>query len=262
VNVQRRFAVVTGASRGIGAGYARALAARQYDLLLVSRDKSKLEQLAGELRTSVEVSYEVLDLTESGAGHRLYAATRERRTSVDLLVQNAGFGYYGEFTEMPMPQIHGMLQLHQSTILESTRLFLPDMIERRRGAIIIVASIVGFLPVPSLAEYAASKAFQLQFGRALAEEVRPHGVTIQVCCPGTTDTDFHATAGFRSPHPFGSQSVDRVVSASLAALGGRRTVVTIGWRGRFLTLLSHVVPPSWVARGAARWLKQARANSG
>jgi short-subunit dehydrogenase len=158
---------------------------------------------------------------------------------------------------MPMPRIHGMLQLHQSTILESTRLFLPDMIERRRGAIIIVASIVGFLPVPYLAEYAASKAFQLQFGRALAEEVRRHGVTIQVCCPGTTHTEFHATAGFRSQHPFGRDSVDRVVRASLGALG-RRTVVTIGWRGRLLAVLSRIVPPSWIARGAAYYLPRSQ----
>jgi short-subunit dehydrogenase len=261
MEAERPFAVVTGASRGIGAAYARALAARQYDLLLVSRDKSRLERMVTELRESVDVSYESLDLSESGAGHRLYAAARERRSSVDLLVQNAGFGFYGRFAGMPMPKIHEMLRLHQSGVLEATRLFLPDMIDRRSGTIIIVSSIAGFFPVPYLAEYAASKAFQIQFGRALAEEVRPHGVTIQVCCPGTTDTDFHATAGFRSHHPLGSQAPDRVVSASLAALG-RRTVITIGGRGRLLALLSRVVPPSWIVRGAARWLKPAsRANS-
>jgi short-subunit dehydrogenase len=260
MKAERPFAVVTGASRGIGAAYARALAVRQYDLLLVSRDKSRLEQLVNELRVAVEVSYDSLDLSESGAGHRLYAAARERRASVDVLVQNAGFGFYGKFADMPMPKVHEMLRLHQSTIVESTRLFLPDMIERRSGAIILVSSIAGFFSVPYLAEYAASKAFQIQFGRALAEEVRPHGVTIQVCCPGTTDTEFHATAGFQSQHPMGSQAPERVVSASLAALG-RRTVVTIGWRGRLLALVSRVVPPSWIVQGAARWMKPRDAKS-
>jgi short-subunit dehydrogenase len=255
MTAERPFAVVTGASRGIGAAYARALADRGFDLLLLSRNKDRLERLARELASRVNVDLETLDLAEPEAGHRVYAAARRRHQAVDLVVHNAGFGLYGAFAETPLPLIQQMLRLHLSTVLESMRLFLPDMIERRRGAMIAVSSIAGLFAVPYLAEYAASKAFLIQFCRALAEEVRPHGVTIQVCCPGTTDTDFHVTAGFRSRHPFGMQSAEKVVAVSLNALQRRRTVVTIGWRGALLAALSRWVPHGCTARGAARWLR-------
>ena len=255
-------ALVTGASRGIGAAYARALAARGYDLVLVSRDHERLEQLATELRALVKVSILVMDLSEPDAGHRLYAAVTGQGLSVDLLVHNAGFGSYGPFVELPMPTIQQMHRLHLATVLESTRLFLPQMVDRGTGGVIVVSSIAGFFSVPYLAKYAASKAFLLQFYRALAEELRPSGVTVQVCCPGTTSTDFHSTAGFRSQHPLGSQDPARVVAVSLAALGRRRTVVTIGWRGALLLLLSRWVPPSWTARGAACWMRPSAGSPG
>jgi hypothetical protein len=252
----RPFAVVTGASRGIGAAYARGLAARGYDLLLVARDKGRLEQLTTELRrTTAHVEYEVADLAEPNAAHRLYAMARQQGRSLDLLVHNAGFGLYGPFADMPMPRILEMLRLHVNLTVESTRLFLSDMIQRRSGAIIMVSSIAGFFAVPYLAEYAASKAFLINFCLALAEEARPYGVTVQVCCPGTTETDFHATAGFRSRYRFGSDSAERVAAVSLAALKSRRSCVTIGWKGTVLAMLSRWVPQGWVARRAARMLK-------
>jgi short-subunit dehydrogenase len=253
--MERPFALVTGASRGLGAAYARALAERGYDLLLLSRDKDQLERLARELTARVHVELETMDLAEPEAGHRIYAAARARRHGIELVVHNAGFGVYGPFAEIPLPRIQQMLRLHLNAVLESMRLFLPEMIERRRGAMIAVSSIVGLFPVPYLSEYAASKAFLIHFCRALAEEVRPYGVTIQACCPGSTDTDFHLTAGFRSHHPFGMQTPAKVVGVSLKALQGRRTVVTIGWQGACLAALSRWIPQSWIARGAARWLK-------
>ncbi|MER3423065.1 MAG: hypothetical protein C4293_07395, partial [Nitrospiraceae bacterium] len=226
----RPFAVVTGASRGIGAEYARALAARGYDLLLVAREKTRLDQLALELRGryAIDVDLEVLDLAETHAANRLYAAARQRRAAVDLLVNNAGFGAFGSFVEMPMPRIQDMLRLHVNTIVESLRLFLPGMIERRWGAIINVASVAGFFVVPYFAEYAATKTFLIVFSRAVAEEVRPFGVTIQVCCPGSTETDFHTTAGFRPKNPLGTQSPAEVVARSLAALRQGPVVLTTG----------------------------------
>ncbi|HJU06408.1 MAG TPA: SDR family oxidoreductase, partial [Nitrospiraceae bacterium] len=204
----RPFAVITGASRGLGAEYARTLAARGYDLLLVSRDKDRLEQVAGEISTryGVTADYEALDLTEPDAAHRLYVAARGRRDAVDLLINNAGFGLFGPFVNMPMPRVQAMLRLHVNTVVETMRLFLPAMIERRRGAVINVASVAGFYSIPHFAEYSATKTFLIAFSEALAEEVRPFGVHIQVCCPGTTETDFHKTAGFRPGSPLGIQS--------------------------------------------------------
>ncbi|MDQ6735044.1 MAG: SDR family NAD(P)-dependent oxidoreductase, partial [Nitrospirota bacterium] len=154
----RPFAVVTGASRGIGAEYARALATIGYDLLLVARDQVRLERMASDLSTkhAVSVQTEVIDLTVPDAAQRLYVASRQCRDHVDLLVNNAGFGAFGPFIELPMPRIQEMLRLHVNTIAESMRLFLPGMVERSSGAVINVASTAGLFSLPFMAEYAAT----------------------------------------------------------------------------------------------------------
>ncbi|MGH7232386.1 MAG: SDR family NAD(P)-dependent oxidoreductase [Nitrospiraceae bacterium] len=255
-DVCRPFAVITGASRGIGAEYARALAGRGYDLLLVARDKDRLDTLARELaeRYHVGVEHEVLDLAEPDAAHRIFVAARQRRDVVDLLVNNAGFGFFGPFVEMPMPRVQDMLRLHVSTTVETLRLFLPGMIERRSGAAINVASVAGFFSVPYFAEYSATKMFLISFSEALAEEVRPFGVRIQVCCPGTTETDFHRTAGFRPNSPLGSQTPAEVVARSLAKLSHDSAVVMTGWRGRALAALSRCLPRRMLVKAAAKWM--------
>lgn len=251
------YAVVTGASRGIGAEYARALAARGHDLLLVARDGERLERLAGGLgrRYAVETAWEALDLSEREAGHRLFAAARARRPYVDVLVNNAGFGLYGPFVDTPGPKLQEMLCLHINAVVESVRLFLPGMLERGSGTIINVSSIVGLLPVPYLAQYGATKAFLISLTEALAEEVRGSGVRLQACCPGSTDTDFHATAGYAPKDPVRTDSPEEVVSASLAALSRGRVTVTVGLRGRLIAALSRWGPRGLLLRTAARFLK-------
>lgn len=254
----RPFAVVTGASRGIGAEYAKALAAKGYDLLLVARDHSRLDDLASELIAghTVEVEIEVMDLTARDAAQRLYVASRQRREHVDLLINNAGFGAFGPFIELPMPRVQEMLRLHVNTIVESMRLFLPGMVERSSGAVINVASTAGFFSLPFMAEYAATKTFLITLSQALAEEVRPFGVRIQACCPGSTGTDFHQTSGFRANNPLGSDTAARVVSASLASLNRGPVVMTIGWRGRLIWWLTRIIPATLLTRVAGRWLRQ------
>ena len=255
----RPFAVVTGASRGIGAEYAKALAARGYDLLLVARDQSRLDRLASELIAghAVDVQTEVMDLTVPDAAQRLYVASRQRRDHVDLLINNAGFGAFGPFIEVPMVRIQEMLRLHVNTIVESMRLFLPGMVERSSGAVINVASTAGLFSLPFMAEYAATKTFLITLSQALAEEVRPFGVRIQACCPGSTETDFHQTSGFRANNPLGSDTAAQVVSASLVALNrGMVVVVVIGWRGRLVWWLTRLIPATLLTRLAGRWLRQ------
>ena len=170
------FAVVTGASRGIGAAYARLLASRGYDLLLVSRDEARLTHLSRELETNHRVQAHVFiaDLAQPDAAHQLFVEGRRYRQTPDMLINNAGFGLYGEFVSHPLPRIQEMLHVHVRTVVESIRLFLPGMIERGSGTIINVASIAGLLPIPHFAEYAATKAFLVSFSEALAEETRRH----------------------------------------------------------------------------------------
>ena len=248
----RPFAVITGASRGIGAEYARRLSVRGFDLLLVSRDETRLKALKTELLKAhpIEVETETLDLAQPNAGHELYVSVRKRRESVDLLINNAGFGMYGDFATMALPRIQEMLRLHVNTVVDSTRLFLPSMIERQSGAIINVSSIAGFFPIPYMTEYAATKAFLIAFSEAIAEEVRTSGVKVQACCPGYTETDFHRTAGVKPRNPLKAQTVQEVVNASLKGLDKGRTRVTVGWQGRVLDVLIRYTPRTMLIRMA------------
>jgi hypothetical protein len=252
-------AVITGASRGIGESYARQLAARGYALHLVARDAGRLARLAGDLRTRHGVAVEeiALDLAQTDAAERLYAEVRQRCPGpVDLLVNNAGFGLYGEFADLPMPRIQDMLALHLLTVTKLVRLFLPEMRAQRRGAIINVSSVAGLMPLPYLALYAATKAFMVSLGEAVDREARTYGVTVQTCCPGRTSTDFHETAGVRAYRaPGGEQTADEVVAESLAALDRRRSLVITGWRNRLLTRLQWVVPRRVVLWAAERVLR-------
>ena len=238
------FAVITGASRGIGAEYARTLATKGYDLLLVARDHTRLENLKQELQqtTKTKIWVESLDLSQPRAAQLLYDRARSYRSEISLLINNAGFGIYGDFSELPLTTIRNMLQLHINTVVESIRLFLPDMLTRKHGSIITVASVAGFFPIPYISEYAATKAFLIAFSEGLARETREQGVTIQVCCPGFTDTDFHQTAGHQPKHVLFSQSPQQVVQTSLNALQSKRTLVTIGWQGRLALWISKIIP--------------------
>ena len=172
------FAIITGSSQGIGAEYAQALARQGYDLLLISRDEKQLTQFSQELVTSygVQTYIGILDLAKPGSAHELFAIARNYRKAPDILINNAGFGIYGEFAFQPMRTIQQMLHLHLQTVVESIRLFLPGMIKRGGGAIINVSSIAGMFPIPFMAEFAATKAFLISFSEALAEEVRSTGV--------------------------------------------------------------------------------------
>lgn len=259
----RPFAVITGASRGIGAAYATALAAQGYDLLLTARDQTRVDVLAGTLaqRHGVQIAVERLDLADPDAAHRLFVAARGSTHHVDLLVNNAGFGLFGPFLDQPMPRIQNMLRVHVNSVVESIRLFLPAMVERRAGAIVTVASTAGFFPLPYMAVYAATKAFLIHFTQGLAEEVRPFGVHLQVCCPGSTETDFHTTAGFRPRNPLGRHTAAEVVAASLRGLKRGPVVVTVGRSGALLRLLSRCVPDALLIKAAGHWLREAGGKS-
>lgn len=252
-------AVITGASRGIGESYARQLAARGYGLCLVARDAGRLAAVAEAVRAAHHVHVEeiILDLAQPDSAERLYAEVRSRRSvPVDLLVNNAGFGLYGEFTEVPTPKLQEMVYLHVLTVTKLMRLFLPEMRTRRSGAIINVASIAGLLPVPYVALYAATKAFQVSLGLSVGHEVGADGVLVQTCCPGQTLTEFHATAKRAPPRSYGAQqTADQVVSESLAALDKGRSLVITGSRNRVFMRIQKLVPWALLRWAASRALK-------
>ncbi len=251
------FAVITGASRGIGAEYAKALAARGYELLLVARDQIRLEQLAKKLHHdySVQVWTQSLDLAQAGASERLHRLAGSYRPQVSMLVNNAGFGMYGLMTDMPLSRIQDMLQVHIHMTTESMRLFLPDMMKQGHGIIINVASVAGLFPIPYMAAYAATKAYLIALTEGVAMEARKSGVIIQACCPGYTDTDFHQTANHRPRHLFPPHSSHDVVHTSLKALKSRKILVTIGWTGLAAKWIARWMPKRWLMALSGRFVR-------
>ena len=156
---------------------------------------------------------------------------------------------------MPLAKIQDMLQVHIHVTTESTRLFLPAMMNQRQGGIINIASVAGFIPIPYMAEYAATKAFIISFSEAIAMEARESGVTIQVCCPGYTETNFHQTANHHPRHILPAQTPHDVVQTSLNALKSNTTLVTIGWPGVAAQLMVRVMPKRWLMRLTGRFVR-------
>jgi short-subunit dehydrogenase len=245
----RRRAWVTGASAGIGEAFARALAARRHDLVLVARRRDRLEALAKELseRHRVETTVEAADLAEEGELGRLAALVAP--DPPDLLVNNAGFGTFGRFAELEPERELEEIRLNVLALARLTRAALPGMLARGRGAIVNVSSLAGESPGPFNATYAATKAFVTSFSESLHEELRGTGVVVQALLPGFTRTEFQEVAGVDPGivPPFAWMSAERVVRASLAALERGDAVCIPGVGNRLLGGLTALAP-----RGVAR----------
>jgi uncharacterized protein len=241
-------ALVTGASMGIGEEFARQLAKRKYDLVLVARSADKLAEIAAELQNScnVEVRTIVADLTVDDAPQNIFDTLAGEGKTIDLLVNNAGFGDYGEFAKCALDKQTAMVQLNISALVALTHLFLPAMQQQRSGA--IVNSIAAFQPMPYLATYAATKAFVLSFSEAIRAENRQYGIKVQCLCPGATATNFGETSGLTAAFGNSSQAnsvatSESVVSASLAELN-RAIVVTGGIGNQLAAGLNRFLPSS------------------
>ena len=192
-----KWALITGASSGLGLEFADLLAAQKVNLVLAARRQEPMEKLASDLRQKhgVDVLVEAIDLAAPGAAGRLKSNLDARAVAIDVLVNNAGYGLHGDFQEMPIERTLEMIQLNITALTELTYLFGRDMATRRSGHILLVASLLAFQAVPSYAAYAATKAYVLALGEALHDEFRPHGVVVTSLCPGHTATGFDAAAG-------------------------------------------------------------------
>jgi short-subunit dehydrogenase len=247
-------ALVTGASSGIGAAYARALRARGERVVLVARRKERLRSLARELGGEEWALALPADLAVPGAVDELCAEIEARSLGVNLLVNNAGVGHTAPFEGQPREVVCRMIELNVRALVELTHAVLPGMRERGRGRIVNVASNAAFQPVPFLAVYAATKAFVLSFTEALAEEVRGSAIQVQALCPGLTRTEFLEVAGThrglrvtRTP----MMTAQQVVEASLRGLDRRRLRVIVGWTNRLAVFAQRLVPSSLSRRVAA-----------
>jgi short-subunit dehydrogenase len=249
--------LITGASSGIGEVFARKLAARGHNLLLVARSEDKLITLCNELGRikSTHAQYVALDLSERDAPARLFEETLKRGLEIDFLINNAGFGSMGDFAKLDLDLELHMIDLNVRSLVELTHRFLVPMRERKRGSIINVASTAGFQPVPFMATYAATKAFVLSFSEALWEENRPHGVKVMALCPGVTDTNFFEASRMQRPPARTSQTAEAVVDVALRALARGKSSVISGWTNLFMVETERLVPRSLVLRIAGTMLR-------
>jgi len=219
---QGKTAVVTGASSGIGVEFAKRLAERGANLVLVARRKERLQTVAKEIKAEHKVNIEIVvaDLSENDAAEKLFKSLQRKKIQVDVLINNAGFGTMGEFKNSSLEKFTEEIQLNISTLVQLSRLVLPGMVERKHGVLVNVASTAAYQPVPYMAVYAATKAFVLSFTEALWGELAGTGVSALALSPGGTRTEFFevASEGKRTDG-FGSmQTVEQVVATALSAL--------------------------------------------
>jgi short-subunit dehydrogenase len=255
--------LVTGASSGIGAEYARALRARGESVVLVARRADRLTALAAELGGEPHALALPADLAVQGAGEQLRKQLDARGVAIDGLVNCAGLGLTGPFESQSPAVIDAMLAVNVRAVVELTRAFLPAMRTRGRGRIVNVASNAAFQPIPYLGIYAATKAFVLSFTEALADELRGSGITVQALCPGITATEFLDVSETHRNLPvrrLPMMTPRQVVEASLRGLDRGSTRVVAGWPNRVLGFLVQRIAPRSLARRVAGGLYRPRAN--
>ncbi|MEV7401975.1 SDR family oxidoreductase [Streptomyces sp. NPDC091267] len=238
----RSAALITGASSGLGAEFAAQLAARGHNLILVARSESRLTVLAERLVTQHGIQAHVLvqDLAEPDAARQIADRLSARGLSVDLLVNNAGFGTCGRFEDISADRDHDQLMVNVVALVDLTHALLPGMLRAGKGAVVNVASTAGFQPSAYFAVYSAAKSFVLNFGLALRQEYRGRGIRVLTLCPGPVDTPFFEAIGTRKAAVNGSMTTpEPVVRAALRALDRDRGYVTPGLGN---ALAAHLLP--------------------
>lgn len=247
-----RWALVTGASAGIGAALARELAARGANLILTARRKERLDALAHELGAlGVQVRTVVADLHDPASPRQIYEATEGAGIPVDILINNAGLGQFGAFAHAPIEQELAQIRVNCEAMVHLARLFVPGMIGRRRGWVLVLASTASFQPIPFLNTYAATKVFDRFFSEALAAEVAEFGVNVTALCPGPTESEFwdvsRANTFKRRVQP--AQLVAKLGIDALAA--GKRTIIPYP-QGRVTAFMVRFFPIRLITSTIAR----------
>lgn len=240
------YAIITGASSGIGLALAKHMASKGHNLILVARNEPILTKLRHELSTQFKVAVEVMamDLSVLGQAEVLYQRCKMQNLVVNCLVNNAGFGDYGSFDVKKIAIYKNMLQLNIVALTELTAYFVEDMKQRGAGRIMNVGSIAAFQPSPNLAAYAASKAYVMQFTEALNFELRGTGVSVTLLSPGVTETGFISRANMQNAANAKSGLMDAhaVACAGYEAMMAGKLNVTPGWKNKLLTFGSRTMP--------------------
>jgi short-subunit dehydrogenase len=244
--------LITGASSGIGLELAKCFAADKSKLILVARNTDALATLAAELRLEQGIEVHVLtaDLSLPETPKRIFSELSAQKISVDVLVNNAGFGLQGEFAKLSLSRQLEILQVNIFALTELTGLFLPGMIQRKRGGVLNVGSVAGFLPGPNMAIYYATKAFVLSFTEAIAEELVASGLKISVLCPGPTETNFGKVARGDQKRKIQSakMSAQAVAEYGYKKFRAGKIVVVPGLQNKILSRAPRILPRKFVRR--------------
>ncbi|MBV9690353.1 MAG: SDR family oxidoreductase [Ktedonobacteraceae bacterium] len=254
---QGKTALITGASSGIGEAFVRALAGRGMHVMLVARSEEKLRALAAEMSGQHEVRAEVIaaDLGQEQAVQLIQQEVERRGLTIDLLVNNAGFGTYGLFETISPEREHQEVMVNIAAMVALTHAFVPPMVARGQGAVINLSSVAGFQPLPYMAVYAATKAFVLSFSEALSVEYRRHGVRVLALCPGVTDTAFLKEASAEPLIVAPKRTPEQAVATGLRALERGRSVVIDGVGNAMLPQVVRLFPRALIAQIAGQVMR-------
>jgi len=254
---ERRTALITGASSGIGLELTKLFARDGYNLVVVARNHEALTQLGNDLEEKNGVSVKAIakDLSSPSAPQEIYDELQKLSVKVDVLVNCAGFGSLGPFSDMDLPTEINMIEVNIVALTKLTKLFLKDMLLKRQGGVLNVASTAAFQPGPFMAVYYATKAYVLSFSEALAEEIRESGVVVTALCPGPTRTDFQSKSGTEQSRLFRSRGIlgaETVARAGYEGFKNKETVIIPGFINRLRALGVRLAPRDWVTKVARR----------
>lgn len=252
-------ALVTGASGGIGAAFARKLATEGHNLIIVARSEDKLNAIATDIRDQhgVQVHVFAMDLSTQQAPDELFAAITDAGLQVDVLINNAGYATYGHYWELERDREMRMIRLNVETLAHLTHLILPQMLQRRAGKILNVASTAAFVPGPLMSNYYATKAFVLSFSEGLAGELDGTGVTVTALCPGPTESGFQQRAEMTESKlvQSGLMTADDVVETGYKAMMRGTVVQIVGARNQ-MQMLSIRFMPRGMVRNTVKNMQQ------
>jgi short-subunit dehydrogenase len=253
--------LITGASGGIGEALASRFAERKHNLLLVARNATKLEAQCRQLteKYGIQAQYIAADLATPAAPVQIFAETQQRGLEVAVLINNAGIGSGGEFSQLALDAELGLIQLNISALVALTHLFLPPMQARKSGTIVNVASMAAFMPIPYMATYAASKAFVRSFTEAITQECTPHNVQVLLLFPGLTKTNFNEAAGLtnevgkglNTEYTSATQTPEQVADEALKALDAGKQAIISGRMNRLGAKMLALVPGPVIAKSMA-----------
>lgn len=251
---------MTGASRGLGQAFARALAARKQNLVLVARSEGNLQRLAKELSDTHGIQARPIasDLAQHEAGLSLAQQLLDRAIQVDVLINNAGFGDQGWFLELELARQLQSIRLQNETVVELVHKLVPPMIERRHGGVINVSSLAGLQPIPYATVYSATKAFLINFSLALESEVNRYGVHVVTVCPGRLRTKEVELNAETKRLPCGTQTYEEIVEASLRKLDAGGGLLIPGVVNKLLAFTQRLIPRSQLARVVGKMSKPKR----